>query len=91
MLTYARDKTEAQRIEAEVAERNDVLMATPALHAAFLRIQHPMTGDPMTFTAPLHSPMLDLVQALRDRPAEGQVVSEGVLIDLAKAVPEQMK
>ena len=87
LLTYARDKTEAQRMEAELAERDDVLLATPALHAAFLRMHHPQTGDPMTFTAPLHEPMLSLVRRLREHAETGEVVSEGVLIDLAQAAP----
>lgn len=89
LLTFARDKTEGQRLEAEAAAREDVLMATPALHAAYLRMHHPETGKPMTFTAPLHDPMLSLVRKLRKHPAKGQVVSEGVLIDLEEAVPEQ--
>lgn len=87
-LTFARDKAEGQRMEAEAAERTDMLMATPALHAALLRMKHPETQQPMTFTAPVHGKMGELIKELRKHPAPGPVVTDGVYLDLIKALPD---
>lgn len=35
------------------------------LHAAYLEITHPQTGEPMVFEAPLHEDMEELIEALR--------------------------
>lgn len=86
-LTFARTKEEGQRMEAEAAERTDLLMATPALHAALLRMRHPDTHQPMTFTAPVHGPMRKLVKELRKSPAPGPVVTDGVYLDIQKTIP----
>jgi 23S rRNA pseudouridine1911/1915/1917 synthase len=87
-LTYARTKDEGQRMDAEAAERDDILMATPALHATLLRMHHPETKAPMTFTAPVHGKMGELIRELRKHPEKGAVVKDGVYLDLAKALPE---
>ena len=87
-LTFARDKAEGQRMEAEAAERADMLMAIPALHAALLRMHHPETRDPMTFTAPVHGKMGELVRELRKYPEQGEVVKDGVYLDLDLAIDE---
>ena len=47
----------------------------------------PETQDPMTFTAPVHGPMADLIAELRKQPEEGEVVNDGVYLDLDRAVP----
>ncbi len=88
-LNYARAKEEGLRLEAAArrrAETGELIVHTPALHAAVLRINHPDTGRPMTFTAPVHSPMRDLIAELRHHPADGPVVTEGVHVDLDSAV-----
>jgi len=85
-LAYARDKQEGRRMEQIAAERDDMLMATPALHAALLRMFHPETKEPMTFTAPVHGPMGELIAELRKRPEPGEVVKKGVYLDLDKAI-----
>ena len=81
-LTFARDKAEGQRMEAEAAERTDILMATPALHAALLRMHHPDTRQPMTFTAPVHGQMAELIRELRKHPKDGEVVTDGVYLSI---------
>ncbi|MEM1107257.1 MAG: RluA family pseudouridine synthase [Planctomycetota bacterium] len=93
-LNFARTKAEGQKIEARAAERagsGELVMGTPALHAALLRIDHPVSQEAMTFTAPLHSPMLDVVRELETnhRPDDGQVegVTDGTHIDLSQALP----
>jgi 23S rRNA pseudouridine1911/1915/1917 synthase len=86
-LNFGREKHEAERIETRIAERGDVRMPHPALHAAYLSLEHPLTNQPITFTAPLHEPMASLVRRLRQQPAEGPVVTEGHHIDLSKAIP----
>lgn len=88
MLTYARPKEDSQKIEQALAGRDDIIMATPALHAALLRIKHPMTEDMMTFTAPVHSPMRELILKLRQQPEDGPVVTEGYHVDMTTAMPE---
>lgn len=89
-LNYGREKGEAERIERDIAARDDVIMPHPALHAAFLRIHHPMKEQAMTFTAPLHEPMATLVRELRKRSEGGPVVTTGYQIDLDKAVPPEL-
>ncbi|MBB6431525.1 RluA family pseudouridine synthase [Algisphaera agarilytica] len=90
-LNFARTKAEGQKIEAKAAERaasGELVMGTPALHAALLRIQHPVSEQSMTFTAPLHSPMLDIVRELEaNHRAEGEVVTDGTHINLSQALP----
>ena len=86
-LSYARDKAEGERLEAASAARPDMLMYTPALHAALLRLVHPATGRQMTFTAPVPSPMRDVIDALRRHREPGPVVEQGWHVDLAAAMP----
>lgn len=90
-LNFARTKAEGQKIEAAAAERaasGELVMGTPALHAALLRIQHPVKQEPMTFTAPLHSPMLDIVRELEaNHRAPGETITDGTHINLSQALP----
>ena len=85
-LPYARSRDEAEQLEAESDRRDDLIMRHAALHAALLRLVHPVTNQPMTFTAPLHEPMVTLVRQLRQRPAPGQVAGEGYWVDVAAAL-----
>jgi len=86
-LNFATTKPEGLKIYEQLGRRDDLVMSTPALHAALLQIRHPVTERVMTFTAPVPSPMLDLVRELRKRPAPGPVVETGWWIDLAQAIP----
>lgn len=88
-MTFARSKQEGERLERETAERDDLIIGIPALHAALLRFVHPMTQKEMTFTAPLHPPMANLIHTLREHPAPGTpgpVAKEGYWVDLRKAL-----
>jgi len=88
-VTYARTKEEGDKLEAESIARQPAepwLMRYPALHAALLTINHPVTGQRMTFTAPAHPPMLDLIRALRGRGYD-RVIDDGTHVDLDAAVP----
>lgn len=76
-ISYARKKEDGKKLEAVAIQRTEqgdahadgpVIMAIPALHAAYLRIHHPLDKHDMIFTAPLHEPMRTLVQELRNRP-----------------------
>lgn len=87
MLTFARSKDEGRNMEFLAAQRDDMILATPALHAALLQLRHPADGRTMTFTAPLHEPMLGLVHKLRQRGCEEMIV-DGVHVDLAAAIPD---
>ncbi len=86
-LTFARDKDQGLQIETQATQRDDLIIAHPALHATLLRFNHPATHKPVTFTAPLHEPMRSLVRELRSRPGDGPVATEGYWVDLDKAVP----
>jgi 23S rRNA-/tRNA-specific pseudouridylate synthase len=86
-LTFAREKEEGRRIEAQARAREDLIITHPALNATLLRFVHPITRQVMTFTAPLHEPVLTLVRELRRRRIEGPVAKEGYWVDLDKAVP----
>ncbi len=87
MLTFARDRYQGLAVEEKARKRSDLIMATPALHAAFLRFQHPIRNEPMTFTAPLHSPMRELVTLLRQRRIDGAVAPSGTWADLSVLAP----
>jgi hypothetical protein len=83
-LTFARDKPEGVRIWDRMARRDDLLIFRPALHAAVLQFTHPMTDQPMHFTAPFHADMADLIQTLRKhRPGAGMQQVDGAQVDLA--------
>ncbi|MEM6458583.1 MAG: RluA family pseudouridine synthase [Planctomycetota bacterium] len=90
-LNYARTKPEGAKLEAAAADRaaaGELVMGTPALHAALLRIHHPVRREDLTFTAPLHRPMLDLVRHLEaGYVADGPVVDDGTHVDLSRALP----
>ncbi|MEO0587834.1 MAG: hypothetical protein AAF078_09355, partial [Planctomycetota bacterium] len=86
------------RLEAMSIERQqagDLYLRTPALHAALLRLDHPTTREPITFTAPLHEPFRALVHRLRQHAADvghriddpAHTINDGTNIDLAAAVP----
>ena len=90
-LTFARDKAQGERLEADAAQRqaNGVpVMATPALHATLLGFEHPVDRRPMRFTAPMHERMATLLRELRTRPADGPVATSGCNVDLAEVIPQ---
>ncbi|MEK6702290.1 MAG: RluA family pseudouridine synthase [Planctomycetota bacterium] len=67
------------------------LIARQALHAAMLGFTHPITSEPMQFTAPLRGDLLALVWSLRSRSqAAGTFEShapQGATVDIAKLLP----
>ncbi len=79
--------TISERVEAAAKSRGDLLLATPALHAALLGFHHPILNKPMIFTAPVHEPMRTLLTELRKRPAPGPVATGGTHVDLSHAIP----
>ncbi|MEC9374225.1 MAG: RluA family pseudouridine synthase [Planctomycetota bacterium] len=65
------------------------LMTRQALHAASLTFRHPMTGERMTFTAPVPLDMARLIAILRKhRPGAGPTDFESNTLDLSRAVPD---
>jgi len=89
-ITYARTREEGDKLEAESIEREKHepwLMRYPALHAALLTIHHPATGKRLTFTAPVHRPMLELIHALRAKGHE-TAITDGTHVNLDAAVPD---
>lgn len=81
-VTFARDKAQGQRLEADVARRHDLIIAHPALHAAYLSFVHPITHKRVTFTAPLHEPMSHLLRELGKRRIHAPVATEGYHVEL---------
>lgn len=86
-LGFARSREQGLSVEAQAKKRADMILASPALHAAFLRFQHPALEREMTFTAPLHEPMATLVRRLRssmrhDAPVVTQ--AQGAWADLSR-------
>ncbi len=86
-VNFARTKAEGHRLAQHAAARPDLLLATPALHAAMLQIVHPRTGQRMTFTAPIPGRLGRLIGELEQRPAHGPVVTQGTWVDLDRALP----
>ncbi|MCC6679295.1 MAG: RluA family pseudouridine synthase [Phycisphaeraceae bacterium] len=76
-LNFATTKPEGLKIYEQIEQRGDVLMSTPALHAALLQLRHPVTNRSMTFTAPVPSPMKDLIRELRQRTPNAAVSPSG--------------
>jgi 23S rRNA pseudouridine1911/1915/1917 synthase len=64
----------------------NVLISRQALHAALLGFQHPISGEPMLFTAPLRGDMAALVRDLRGRPGWTPAPSPGATVDLERTV-----
>lgn len=98
-LNYARPKEEGKKLEQRALDRIEqgdahpdgpVIMRYPALHAGYLQVKHPIHKHPMTFTAPLHEPMLSLVRALRNHPHPNGMdgISHGAIIDMGLTVPD---
>ena len=85
-VNYARTKEEGLRIDADARRRDDLILATPALHAALLSLRHPLTEQPMTFTAPLPPKLRRLIAELRARRVEPGGVERGWHVDLDAAV-----
>ncbi len=84
--TNARDKPEGPRMEREAPARTHKHMPTPAQHAALLRMHHPDTREPMTFTAPVHGKMGELIAELRKHPDTGDVATDGIYLNLTQAI-----
>lgn len=67
----------------------DVVIERQALHAALLSFTHPVSGERMTFSAPLREDMARLVQLLRaGRPGAGPTGLDKSTLDLSKIIPE---
>jgi len=89
-LTFARTKAEGTKAAEVAAARDDLILATPALHAAYLQLIHPITEKSLAFTAPVHEPMRSLIKELRRRPLKPAlpVATEGTFTDLEQLVPQ---
>lgn len=70
-------------------EHGKVLLSRQALHACTLGITHPITEQPMQFTAPLRGELATLVDSLRHRSEDRLRVIDapGATIDLEKVLP----
>ena len=86
-LAFARTKEQGTRIEQLARKRADVIMSTPALHAALLRFSHPDSQKPVTFTAPVPQPLATLIGHLRAHLKPGPVATDGCHVNLNQAVP----
>jgi len=88
LLSYARTKNQGLQEAQRAADRQDLMLATPALHAAMLRIRHPARDEQITFTAPLPPDFMNVVKALRQRPRpDAPHLHRGAWIDLDRAAP----
>lgn len=87
--SFAREKAGGRDLYERAMQRDDMILARPALHATLLRIEHPVKGEAMTFTAPVHEPLKSLVHRLREQPAPpeaGMVAKKGTHVDLEIAL-----
>jgi 23S rRNA pseudouridine1911/1915/1917 synthase len=85
-ITFARTKEEGLAIKKAADERDDMLLAHPALHAAYLELTHPHSKQRVQFTAAVHEPMAGIIRQLRKRPAKGPVAKNGTWVDLSQAI-----
>ena len=63
-------KTKASRLSTVARAALDAL-GRQALHAAILAFDHPITGEPLAFESPLPEDLDNLVNMLREEPADG--------------------
>jgi 23S rRNA pseudouridine1911/1915/1917 synthase len=63
-----------------------VILSRQALHACTLGIRHPISGEPMRFTAPLRGELAALVHDLRQRRGVERVDAPGATVDLGEAL-----
>ena len=90
MLTYARHKAEGVKVWDQLLARDDLLIRRPALHAAVIQFQHPITERPVKITAPIAADMAGLIRRLRrDRPNSGSLPPDGVAVDLDEALSDE--
>ena len=66
--------------------RSDDIMHRQALHAAFLSFADPIANTPLSFTAPLHGDMANLVRMLRKHRFKKAPALPNTVIDLDEAV-----
>jgi hypothetical protein len=62
-----------------------------ALHAATLGFRHPISGEPMAFTAPLREDLAELVRTLRCGGRFEPIEVGGATVDLERAVARDSK
>ena len=67
-------------------ERSDYVIKRQSLHAGFLGFQHPITNQPISFTAPLHGDMAELVTLLRKHRFKKAPKIPNAIIDLDAAI-----
>ncbi len=71
-------------------ETGKAIISHPALHACTLGFRHPMTQQPMEFTAPLRGEISAVVSTLRRMSGGGQRLQvHGATVNLDKAVGQQ--
>jgi len=78
---------ELQNPESDGAPGEVPVIARQALHATILGVRHPMTNEPVEFTAPVHEDMRRLAHALRTHRSPQRVNVAGVTVDLDVAIP----
>lgn len=87
-VTYARTREEGLAIEAKNRDRDDLLLAHPALHAGYLNFIHPVSDERVTFTAPVHERMRSIIHQMRQHRVDGPTAKQGVWIDLDQCVSD---
>ncbi|MEM7575941.1 MAG: RluA family pseudouridine synthase [Planctomycetota bacterium] len=89
-LTFAMPKEEGKKNEAAAEQREQEgespFIRHPALHAGLLQLEHPVTHERMTFTAPLHEPMRSIISYLEKHANPKPGITDGTHIDLAQAL-----
>lgn len=72
-----------------IAADGEIVLDRQALHATTLTIDHPKTGERMTFQAPVPADLARFVRVLRRfRPGEGPISPPGSTIEIADVFPE---
>ncbi|HRJ49740.1 MAG TPA: RluA family pseudouridine synthase, partial [Phycisphaerales bacterium] len=68
-------------------ESGATIIDRQALHACMLGIRHPISGEPLVFSAPLRGDMAALVRDLRRRFHVERIPTPGTSVDLSQALP----
>jgi 23S rRNA pseudouridine1911/1915/1917 synthase len=84
---YGGHAIRAMHIDPDAPDPAAVLLDRQALHAATLGFTHPITNEPMRFTAPLPRDIAAIVGRLRAlRGASAELTTPGATVDLTEAL-----
>ncbi len=89
MMNYARQKAEGLKLWDRIAQREDLYVRRPMLHAAVIDFEHPLEPRRVRITAPLKPDMAGLIRTMRDQAGGAKPLkADGAQVDLSQIMGE---